>query len=48
VWSFPLLAEFLAGVLDASVEGVLLEIRNLYDVIMDGADARFFHDELAP
>jgi hypothetical protein len=48
VWSFPLLAEFLGGVLDASIEGVLLEIRNLYDVLIDGADARFYTQDMAP
>jgi hypothetical protein len=48
VYRFALLAEFIMGVLDAYLEGVLLEIRNLYDVVMDGADARFFHEEMAP
>lgn len=48
MWRFPLLSEFISGVLDAFVEGLLLVIRNLYDVVMDGADARFFQDEGAP
>lgn len=48
MWRFPLLCEFVCGVLDAFEEDLLFSIRNLYDVVIEGADARFFQDEGAP
>lgn len=43
------MAEFLAAVLDAHVEGVLLDIRNLADVAFDGVPPRmrrvYYEDE---
>jgi hypothetical protein len=48
VHRLPLLADFLFGVLDAFLEDLLLEIRNLYDVLIEGRDARFFEESGAP